>query len=65
VNRLAFIKIVGLTSIGSGMNNLTRLGKFADSSPNSARMPVLFIGHGSPMNALEDNEFVRGFRDIA
>jgi len=23
------------------------------------RMPVLFIGHGSPMNAIEDNEFSR------
>ena len=21
-------------------------------------MPVLFVGHGSPMNAIEDNEFV-------
>ncbi len=25
------------------------------------RMPVLFIGHGSPMNAIEDNEFSRGW----
>jgi len=23
-------------------------------------MPVLFIGHGSPMNAIEENEFVKG-----
>ena len=28
-------------------------------------MPILFLGHGSPMNALEDNEFVKGFRNIA
>jgi 4,5-DOPA dioxygenase extradiol len=28
------------------------------------RMPVLFVGHGSPMNAIEENEFVQGFRDI-
>ncbi len=27
-------------------------------------MPVLFIGHGSPMNAIEENEFVQGWRDI-
>lgn len=27
-------------------------------------MPVLFIGHGSPMNAIEENEFVSGWRDI-
>ncbi len=23
----------------------------------SARMPVLFVGHGSPMNAIEDNAY--------
>ena len=33
--------------------------------PRSQRMPVLFLGHGSPMNAIEENEFVRGFRDAA
>jgi 4,5-DOPA dioxygenase extradiol len=31
----------------------------------SARMPVLFIGHGSPMNAIEDSEFSRAWSDIA
>ena len=29
------------------------------------KMPVLFLGHGSPMNAIEENEFVTGFRTIA
>lgn len=28
------------------------------------QMPVLFLGHGSPMNAIEENEFVTGFRTI-
>ena len=28
-------------------------------------MPVLFLGHGSPMNAIEENEFVTGFRKVA
>lgn len=27
-------------------------------------MPVLFLGHGSPMNAIEDNEFVQSWREI-
>ena len=31
----------------------------------SDRMPVLFLGHGSPMNAIEENEFVQGFRAVA
>lgn len=29
------------------------------------RMPVLFIGHGSPLNAIEDNRWSRGFRALA
>jgi len=28
-------------------------------------MPVLFVGHGSPVNAIEDNEFSRGFAALA
>jgi len=28
-------------------------------------MPVLFVGHGSPMNAIEDNEFSRGWQEVA
>jgi len=31
---------------------------------HSEIMPVLFLGHGSPMNAIEENEFVEGFRKI-
>lgn len=32
-------------------------------TPNN-RMPVLFIGHGSPMNAIEDNEYSRIWMDL-
>ncbi len=28
-------------------------------------MPVLFVGHGSPMNAVEDNAWSRAFRSLA
>jgi 4,5-DOPA dioxygenase extradiol len=34
-----------------------------DPSP-TPRMPVVFIGHGSPMNAIEDNRWSRGFRQL-
>ncbi|MFA5699185.1 MAG: 4,5-DOPA dioxygenase extradiol [Sphaerochaeta sp.] len=28
-------------------------------------MPVLFVGHGSPMNAIEDNDYTRSWKKIA
>ena len=30
-----------------------------------AKMPVLFVGHGSPMNAIEDNHYTRTWQEIA
>jgi 4,5-DOPA dioxygenase extradiol len=32
---------------------------------NNTMMPVLFLGHGSPMNAIEDNEFSRAWEEAA
>ncbi|STR43792.1 LigB family dioxygenase [Klebsiella michiganensis] len=29
------------------------------------RMPALFLGHGSPMNVLEDNIYTRAWRHLA
>jgi 4,5-DOPA dioxygenase extradiol len=43
------------------LRELNRIGGTAGSLP---RMPVLFLGHGSPMNAIEENEFVQGFREL-
>jgi 4,5-DOPA dioxygenase extradiol len=32
---------------------------------NNTQMPVLFLGHGSPMNAIEDNEFSLAWQEAA
>ncbi len=29
------------------------------------KTPLLFVGHGSPMNAIEENRFVAGWREVA
>ncbi|WP_086478563.1 4,5-DOPA-extradiol-dioxygenase [Arenibacter amylolyticus] len=44
------------------MSSLNKLENITDSFESSKRMPVLFLGHGSPMNGIEDNEFVREFK---
>ncbi len=44
---------------------LNALNTIVPAFPATEKMPVLFLGHGSPMNAIEENEFVSGFRNIA
>lgn len=46
-------------------DSLQSLAAMASSFPRTDKMPVLFLGHGSPMNAIEENEFVAGFRKTA
>lgn len=41
----------------SALGSLPSLGK-------TARMPVLFLGHGSPMNAIEDNAYRRSWQAL-
>lgn len=36
----------------------------AMTTPPPSRQPVLFVGHGSPMNAIEDNAWSRAFRTL-
>ena len=53
-----FITVVGTTMKLKAMNILS------NSLHPSPKMPVLFLGHGSPMNAIEENEFVTAFRQL-
>ena len=48
----------------AALGALSSMGELAQSAagPAPQRMPVLFVGHGSPMNAIQDNEFTRFLR---
>ncbi|MET1056400.1 MAG: 4,5-DOPA dioxygenase extradiol [Pedobacter sp.] len=47
------------------MSNLSQLKNLtADLRTGDELMPVLFIGHGSPMNGIEDNEFSGKWAEI-
>lgn len=63
MQRRDFIQQAALATFAT--MTLNQLEAMASALPASARMPVLFLGHGSPMNAIEDNEFVRGFRTMS
>lgn len=48
------------------MSTLSSFKKFTDDlSEQEQLMPVLFIGHGSPMNGIEDNEFSQRWVQMA
>ena len=41
---------------------LNQLNKITEQFDKTEKMPVLFLGHGSPMNAIAENEFVEGIQ---
>lgn len=42
--------------------NLQHFNSLTKSFTPTETMPVLFLGHGSPMNAIEENRFAQGWR---
>ena len=47
------------------MEDLKHLYHWQKDLPETDTMPALFLGHGSPMNAIEDNIFVQNWRKLA
>ncbi|WP_235903453.1 4,5-DOPA-extradiol-dioxygenase [Taibaiella lutea] len=46
-----------MVSISGVASNLNALANMADGFKSTEPFPVFFFGHGSPMNAIEENEF--------
>lgn len=64
MERKTFIKTIFTGAIG--MTTLSAFKTFTDNLELQEHlMPVLFIGHGSPMNGIEDNEFSRQWKKLA
>ena len=64
MHRKRFLQILSSLPALCMVQHLSALEKITTALPLSDEMPVLFLGHGSPMNAIEDNAFVAGFRQI-
>jgi len=63
MKRSDFLKILALTPLSLAAMKLKELETITHGLLQTEKMPVLFLGHGSPMNAIEENEFVTGFRN--
>ncbi len=65
MKRIEFIKSVALLPLIGGLSKLNAMNSLLSGKDSSDPMPVLFVGHGSPTNAIEDNEFSRKWVEIS
>ncbi len=63
MERRRFISVLGATVAMSSLGGLKALSETLKSS--DYLMPVLFVGHGSPMNGIESNQFSEYWKKLA
>ncbi len=64
MNRKQFLTLMASIPLTGAAVKLGSLENATSAFSATEKMPVLFLGHGSPMNAIEDNEFVAAFRKM-
>src|SRR6185437_8465679 len=66
MRRGAFLRSGGLLALSTlvPMRGLSALQELEKHLTPSGRMPVLFIGHGNPMNAIEDNVYHKSWEQL-
>lgn len=57
MKRSDFLKIGAAACLTPIAMKLQSLKSWADEQPHTDMMPVMFVGHGNPMNAIMQNEF--------
>ena len=63
MKRKSFIKSSGLIPLAASMK-LNELNKLTPGLAPSETMPVLFLGHGNPMNAIVENEYAMAWQQL-
>ncbi len=64
MKRENFLKLLALTPLASVAMNLNEFDNITKNLGGSPLMPVLFVGHGNPMNALWDNPFTQSLKKL-
>ncbi|MEI6696405.1 MAG: 4,5-DOPA dioxygenase extradiol [Bacteroidota bacterium] len=65
MERRKFLQSLAIIPLSYTAMKLNELNTITKHFERTDKMPVLFLGHGSPMNAIQENEFVTGFRNTA
>jgi len=64
MDRKKFLHSLALLPIAATAMKLNELNKITEPLGVTEQMPVLFLGHGSPMNAIQETEFSKGWQMI-
>jgi 4,5-DOPA dioxygenase extradiol len=64
MNRRHFINALTLSPLAFSSMELHELKNLSNTFSASDKMPVLFIGHGSPMNGIENNDFSHTWQEL-
>jgi 4,5-DOPA dioxygenase extradiol len=64
MDRKHFIKSLGFLGLAGATMKLSALNDIVTFGETTETMPLLFVGHGSPMNAIEDNPFAREMKAV-
>ena len=62
MQRKDFLKTIGIAAVAGTTMKLSALNRVLEEGEKTETMPVMFIGHGSPMNAIEENTFTKGMK---
>lgn len=65
MKRKTFLSTIAMVPLMGASHSLQSLSSAVGNLASTSPMPALFLGHGSPMNAIEENEFVQGFRNVS
>lgn len=64
MERASFLKTMALMPLAIKAMNLNELKNITGEYSNSSQWPVVFIGHGNPMNAILDNPFTKSLENL-
>lgn len=64
MKRIDFCKALACSPLLTATMKLNHLNRIAGEFSSTEMMPALFVGHGSPMNAIEDNAFTRSLKKL-
>ena len=64
MKKRAFLKSIGALAVSVPTMKLSALERIGEAFSSTERFPTVFIGHGSPMNAIVDSPFTRALHQL-